>query len=57
MFEKNTPMDKKELRQLSKRELIEIILQQQELISQLTQRIEALEKFIRTFNNPHTPSS
>lgn len=50
-------MDKKELRQLSKRELITMILQQQDIISQLAQRIESLEKFIRTFNNPHTPSS
>jgi len=53
-------MNKKELRQLSKRELIEIILQQQEMISQiphLAKRIEELENYIKAFENPHTPSS
>ncbi len=53
-------MDKKELRQLSKRELIEIILQQQDMIFQIThlvKRIEELENYIKAFDNPHTPSS
>ena len=53
-------MNKKELRQLSKRELIKIILQQQDMISQipnLVKRIEELENYIKAFDNPHTPSS
>ena len=53
-------MNKKELRQLSKRELIDIILQQQDMISQIThliKRIEELENYIKAFDNPHTPSS
>lgn len=50
-------MDKKELRQLSKKQLIEIILQQQDAISHLMKRIEELEKYIKAFDNPHTPSS
>ncbi|MEK6949666.1 MAG: IS66 family transposase [Nanoarchaeota archaeon] len=50
-------MNKKELRQLSKRELIDIILQQQDVISQLAKRIEELERYIKVFDNPHTPSS
>lgn len=53
-------MDKKELRQLSKKQLIEIILQQQDAISQiphLIKRIEELERYIKVFDNPHTPSS
>jgi len=53
-------MNKKELRQLSKRELIEIILHQQDMLSQIPQlikRIEELERYIKAFDNPHTPSS
>jgi len=54
---KNPTMDKKEIRQLSKRELIDIILQQQDAISQLAKHIEELERYIKAFDNPHTPSS
>ncbi len=43
-------MDKKELRQLSKNELIKIILSQEE-------RITRLEHYLKTFDNAHTPSS
>lgn len=53
-------MDKKELRHLSKRELIDIILQQQDMISQIPQllkRIEELERYVKAFDNAHTPSS
>jgi hypothetical protein len=50
-------MNKKELRQLSKRELIEIILRQQDLISEHDNRIKKLESFLRAFDNAHTPSS
>lgn len=57
VVERVTTMDKKELRALSKNELISIILHQQEQISQLAERIERLEQYIRAFDNPHTPSS
>jgi hypothetical protein len=60
-------MDKKELRKLSKNELIQIIFRQQETITKqeetisriplLEKRIEELEKLLRAFVNPHTPSS
>lgn len=41
---------KKELRQLSKSQLIEIILDQEE-------RLEKIEHYLKAFDNPHTPSS
>lgn len=43
-------MDKKELRKLSKNELIAIILQQEE-------RLREIEAYLKVFDNPHTPSS
>lgn len=43
-------MDKKELKQLSKSQLIEIILS-------LKEHIRQLELIVRAFDNPHTPSS
>ena len=43
-------MNKKELRQLSKGELIKIILN-------LVEQLKQLEQIVRAFNNPHTPSS
>ena len=43
-------MDKKQLRQLSKSRLIDIILN-------LEERLKQLEQFVRAFDNPHTPSS
>lgn len=43
-------MDKKELRKLSKNQLIEIIFQ-------LLEKIEKLEQYLKSFENPHTPSS
>lgn len=50
-------MNKKELRQLSKSELIKIILHQQNLISEHEDRIKKLESFLMAFDNAHTPSS
>mgnify|MGYP001571993111 FL=1 len=47
---KNPTMDKKELKQLSKSQLIEIILS-------LKEHIRQLEQIVRAFDNPHTPSS
>lgn len=41
---------KKELRKLSKNELIDIIFKQEE-------RLEKIEKYLKFFENPHTPSS
>jgi len=41
---------KKELRTLSKNQLIEIIFDQEE-------RLKKIERYIRAFDNPHTPSS
>ncbi len=43
-------MNKKELRKLSKRELIDIIFQ-------LKERQDKIEKYLKAFDNPHTPSS
>lgn len=43
-------MNKKELRELSKNQLIEIILRQEE-------RLAEIERLLRSFDNPHTPSS
>lgn len=43
-------MNKKELRQLSKNQLIQIILSYEE-------RIAELERLLKSFDNPHTPSS
>jgi transposase len=43
-------MNKKELRQLSKNQLIEIILNQEE-------RLQSVERLLKAFDNPHTPSS
>lgn len=43
-------MNKKELRQLSKNQLIEIIFKQGE-------EIDKIKQFLKAFDNPHTPSS
>jgi transposase len=47
---RNTTMDKKELRKLSKRELIAIILHQED-------RLREIETYLKAFDNPHTPSA
>lgn len=48
--QKLSKMNKKELKQLSKSQLIEIIFQQEE-------RIQKIENYLKAFDNPHTPSS
>ena len=48
---------KKELRKLSKNELIELLLQEREARQQLEKRLEKLEHYLKAFDNPHTPSS
>lgn len=50
VVERIAAMNKKELRALSKSELISIILQQEE-------RICKIEAYLRAFDNPNTPSS
>ncbi len=49
-WEENPTMDKKELKHFSKSQLIAIILN-------LEEHIRKLEQIVRTFDNPHTPSS
>jgi len=57
-------MDKKRLRQLSKSELIrrlrstsEALLAEREARQELEKRVEELERYLRAFENAHTPSS
>jgi len=58
-------MDKKELRKLSKRELLLLITEQQEQRIQfleeenriLKEKLAKLEQLLKAFDNPHTPSS
>lgn len=50
-------MNKKELRQLSKSQLIVIIQSQQEIIDNHDKRIKELEHLLKSFDNPHTQSS
>ena len=48
---------KKELRKLSKNELVGIILSQKEKIDELEDRVKKAEAILRQWDNPHTPSS
>ncbi len=48
---------KKELRKLSKNELIDLLFQEQEARQELEKRLEKLENYLKAFDNPHTPSS
>lgn len=48
---------KKELRKLSKNELINIILEEREARQELEKRLEKLEHYLKAFDNAHTPSS
>lgn len=50
-------MDKKTLKTFSKSDLVRIIIGQQEIISQHQTRIEELERYLKAFDNAHTPSS
>ena len=50
-------MNKKELRQLSKNQLIELLLCEQEARLQLEKRVKELEHHLLAFDNAHTPSS
>lgn len=50
-------MNKKELRQLSKNQLIHIIFSQQEIIQEHDEKIKEFEHLLKAFDNPHTPSS
>lgn len=48
---------KKDLRKLSKNELINIILEEREARQELEKRLEKLEHHLKAFDNAHTPSS
>lgn len=48
---------KKELRKLSKNELVGIILSQKEKIDELEDRVKKAEAILRQWDNPNTPSS
>jgi transposase len=48
---------KKELRKLSKNELIELLLKEREARQELERRLEKIEQHLNAFNNAHTPSS
>lgn len=50
-------MDKKELRKLSKNELIALFLTEREARLELEKRLEKVEHLLNSFDNPHTPSS
>ena len=50
-------MNKKELRKLSKAQLIEIIFSERRARIELEKRLNEIEKFIKAFDNAHTPSS
>lgn len=50
-------MDKKELRKLSKNELIKLFLSEREARLELEKRLEKVEHLLNAFDNPHTPSS
>lgn len=48
---------KKELRKLSKNELIDLLLKEEEARQELEKRLDKLEHYLKAFDNPHTPSS
>jgi transposase len=48
---------KKELRKLSKNELIEIIISEQRARQELEERLKKIEQHLKAYENPHTPSS
>ena len=48
---------RKELRQLSKGELINQIFSRDEKINSLESRLKKIEHYLKAFDNPHTPSS
>lgn len=50
-------MNKKELRKLSKNELIDMIFSRDKKISELEERLKKVEHYLKAFDNPHTPSS
>ena len=50
-------MDKKELRELSKNDVIRLLLAEHEARLVLQTRVEELERVLKSFDNAHTPSS
>src|SRR3989338_939416 len=50
-------MDKKTLKSLSKSELVRLLLAERECRLALEKKVDDLERYIKSFDNPHTPSS
>ena len=50
-------MNKKELRKLSKNELIDLLLNEREARINLEEKVKEIERYLKAFDNPHTPSS
>tara|TARA_Y100000310_G_C20601806_1_gene773433 strand:+ start:152 stop:1444 length:1293 start_codon:yes stop_codon:yes gene_type:complete len=50
-------MDKKELRKLSKNQLIELLFSEREARLQLEEEVKEIKRYLKSFDNPHTPSS
>ncbi|MEK6920589.1 MAG: IS66 family transposase [Nanoarchaeota archaeon] len=48
---------KKELRKLSKNELIDLLLKEEDARHELEKRLEKIELYLKAFDNPHTPPS
>ena len=49
--------ERKDLRQLSKKALIDMIFSRDEKITLLESRLQKVEHFLKAFDNAHTPSS
>ena len=56
-FGKKTTMDKKELRKLSKSQLIELLFSEREARLHLEQEVEEIKRYLKSFDKPHTPSA
>lgn len=50
-------LNRKELRKLSKNQLIDIIIELHEKYYEILEKFEKLEQYVKCFDNPHTPSS
>jgi len=48
---------KKELKKLSKSELVRLLLEERKMRQDLEERLIKIEHYLKSFDNPHTPSS
>jgi len=48
---------KKELKKLSKSELVRLLLKERKMRQDLEERLIKIEHYLKAFDNPHTPSS